>query len=457
MDIRNFFRNSVDVIITFLYVFAFPCAFFYRSSVLAAAILGLVFVFNLRVRREGMRLFYDPYPRRILFFMGYLLIHAYMWTKLMNANEFEQTRATFMEIGNLVGVVVLYAYLRVRHGTLGVLQILFYAFVAQSVIQIAGYASPTFLSYVRKISPIHGDPNVLYDYIIWRGFALAGSKYFGLSVVYSYIIVYYVFIFGKTMDWKKTILLLIYCAGGAFTARSFYLGVLMTVFVLCAHVFLTRPAVFFKMAWTGFIGVAMSIVLIPGTFKAKLESQLFPWLFEFWYTYKSTGRFETRSTKVLFKGHYDNLQGYHLITGDGYYLIPGTGGHPWMSTDAGYMRLIFFGGVLYLILRFIPFWLIAAPAARLRMPFSKMFFIMIIASLLVFQIKGDIFTGLTMLFVNLFLINLALSDLVKEGWSDAISGHVFRPPLPPMPFSFPPPIPMGLPPPSSVGPPHFPR
>jgi len=241
-------------------------------------------------------------------------------------------------------------------------------------------------------------------------------------VVYSYVLVFFVFLFGKELNWRKTLLIIVFCAGGAFTARSFYLGIAAAIAILLLYVLVEKPELLFKFSATVLTSVSAAIFLLPGSFKARLEAEVFPWLFEFWYTYKATGKLETRSSKVLFSGHYKDVEGSRMLFGDGYYIVPGSGGQPWMDTDAGYMRLIYFGGIFYILLRFIPFCLILQPILKLKHPFAKLVFIGLLALLLVFQLKGDVFTGLTMMTVILFLLGLIMNDLVSEGWNTSAFG-----------------------------------
>jgi hypothetical protein len=401
------FRQFFDILLTFAFIFSFQCYFIWRSSVVPTVFLFMLLLLNRPAAAETLQLAFSPYVRRIIILFAVIVAYAWLCTNIQLSYEYEQVRATSTQFLQLAVCLALYVYLRRRHGVEGTLRIVFYAFVLQSLIQMGGYASSDFLTIVRYINPEDLErPGEHVAYIQFRAFAMAGVKHFGLSVVYSYVMIFYVFLRGKKMDLREILLLVIFCAGACFTARSFFLGIGASLLLLALT---GRAEILAKIAMGTCSSILAATFLFSENLKERLQSDLLPWLFEAWHTYQATGRMETRSSKVLFEGHYFNITAKQMAFGDGLYVWPG--GVPYGDTDAGYWRLILFGGIPYLVLRGLLCVLILWPLLTSPRQNAKIAFAGCFSLLLFFQVKGDIFTGLTSLLVILFLLGLIVRDI----------------------------------------------
>jgi hypothetical protein len=428
MDIPRFSRMSFDVLIAFMLIFSFPSPHFYRSSVPAAFFLGMQLVFNSRVRAKFQSFLYTPYTRMVLGGMIAFTVYAYFWTKILGEGEFELSRVFTMKLIFAILHLVLYVYLSLKYGALGALKVLFYTFLLQSVIQIASFCSEDILRINRWISPISDNPDDLYGYLINRGFALSGVRYFGLSVPYSLLLVYYVYFFGERFKMGDILQVFIFILGAAFSARSFFLGIFAMLGVIF---FLRRGAgLFLQIAAGCCCALVFSIVALPDRIGAKIEEQMFPWLFEWYYTFIETGELKTRSSEAVLKLHHFTLPAKTILIGDGRMIMPGGGYMPHLNTDAGYMRVLGFGGIFYLVISIIYQVVLISPLLRARTLNAKLLFCLVLVMLLLFQVKGDIFGSLTMMPCCLFIFALCVDDFNRQ------RTHSMHPPRFPLPPGF---------------------
>jgi hypothetical protein len=308
--------------------------------------------------------------------------------------------------------LILYVYLSLKYGPLGVLKVLFYAFLLQSVIQIGSFCSEDFLRINRWLSPISDDPDELYGYLINRGFALSGVRYFGLSVPYSLLLVLYVYFFGDRFKAGDVFQVFIFIMGATFTARSFFLGILAALGLIF---FLRRGAgLMFKIASGVCFGLLFSIVLLPERIGDKIDQQLFPWLFEWYYNFVETGELKTRSSEAVLKLHHFALPAKTILLGDGRMIMPGGGYMPHLNTDAGYMRVLGFGGIFYLVISIIYQAVLLNPLRRLKAHNAKILFWLLLVMLLLFQVKGDVFGSLTMMPCCLFIFGLCVDEFNRQ-------------------------------------------
>jgi hypothetical protein len=77
-----------------------------------------------------------------------------------------------------------------------------------------------------------------------------------------------------------------------------------------------------------------------------MMDDVFPFAFEFYYNYEEEGVVSTESSDALV-GHYFAIPYETVLYGDGRYLAE-TGGY-YKGTDAGYMRIVLYGGIFFFL------------------------------------------------------------------------------------------------------------
>jgi hypothetical protein len=453
-----------DVIITFMLIFSFPMPGVDRSSVPAAIILGLIIVFNRRLRGRFIRALYtDKFVRFCLIGCGIFIGYGMLWPTILQTNDMELMRVFRLKLLFMVLLLVLYLHLKARHGVYGTLRIIYITFVLQSIIQLGGYCSESFLSVIRTIGPISENSEDLYGGQLSRGFALCGVRFFGLSVPYSFVLAAYLYVFGGKFKWTDVFWLCVYVAGGTFSARSFFIGLLACLVVIT----LSRggASLYFKMSAGAMFLIFFVMGIMPESLAEKTQNQLFPWMFEFWYNFQSTGTFRTNSSDAVLYLHHFELPASTIAFGDGYMLEPWAADtgfyYPYLGTDAGYMRTLGFGGIPYLLAVAFFHACMLWPIAKMPRAGAKWVFWVLVGLMLVMQIKGDILGALTMFTYDLFFLGLCLEGIAAHERDRRRKAPAFIPgpplPLPPgfAPPRFrplPPPPPMPLPPPGALQP-----
>jgi hypothetical protein len=457
MNLFRYIHTIFDLVLVFSLIFSFPCEFFMRSSVPASAIIGLMIIFSSRVRAWVIdRLYHDPYVRTSFIGIVLFFIYSFLYTTILQEEDYELARAFALKLAYMGSALIVFPYLCSRHGAKGVLKLIYLAFLAQSVIQIASYCSEAFLSVNRWISPISADESDLYGGQVFRGFALSGVRYFGLSVPYALVLVTYVYVFGDKFKWRDIFWLGVFVFGGMFAARSFFVGIAASLFVAC---FLRKNVgIFLKIVIAASILIFSFVAIAPDSVTEKFETQMFPWMFEFWYTYKETGVLETRSSSVVLNYHYFALPAKTLAFGDGRTVEAGYDFYyPYLGTDAGFMRILGFGGIPYLLASLAFYAFLLKPLWKMKKHNAKIAAVIFFVMILFLQVKGDVFGGLTIMSCVIFFIGLCFNEMNREDDRRLFALRPppgFRPGMPPPGMPFPPP---GMrPPPSPFPPPPFP-
>jgi hypothetical protein len=133
--------------------------------------------------------------------------------------------------------------------------------------------------------------------------------------------------------------------GTFFAGRSGFVGAILAVFF---YLFSHRNFVFkIKNLLYGFILLLFSIlliyVLVPN-FIILLIERVFPFVFEFYFKYESTGIIQTSSTNRLRQMWSIDIDSIVYFIGSGYFTDPVTGAY-YGRVDVGYLRNILFGGL----------------------------------------------------------------------------------------------------------------
>jgi hypothetical protein len=211
---------------------------------------------------------------------------------------------------------------------------------------------------------------------------------------------------------KDILQVLILIVGATFTARSFFLGIFASWGLV---LFLRRGAgLFFKIAAGSCCALFFSLLLLPESLSTKIDQVVFPWLFEWYYNFVETGELKTRSSEAVLKLHHYALPAKTILLGDGRMTMHGAPFLPHLNSDAGYMRVLGFGGIFYLVASIIFQVMLLSPLRRLKTHNAKIMFWLLLVMLLLFQIKGDVFGSLTVMPCCLFLLGLCVDGLSRQ-------------------------------------------
>lgn len=167
---------------------------------------------------------------------------------------------------------------------------------------------------------------------------------------------------------------------------GFLFGIILLAF-LFFKMLMKRPKILMCVVILGVIGCIML-----GVFASINESvQVWiEWAFDLFITFFETGKLQTASSNVLFEQMLFIPDVKTILFGDGMYTSV-TGSY-YMSTDAGVMRSMLFGGFVFSIIRYLSLYitLIVCILKNQLNKNEKTLFLWVLMLVIVFEIKGEI-------------------------------------------------------------------
>lgn len=191
------------------------------------------------------------------------------------------------------------------------------------------------------------------------------------------------------------------------------IGLVISVFLIAVYIIIALVVKKNKklIIWVfgGAAGVSV-ILFILKTVSAKMD-KLISWAFEPVINLFSGKGLSTGSTDVLLRMLKTDVPFTSFLIGDGYYTNPTTGSY-YRSVDVGFLRLIFLGGILFTVLAYVLTFL----SARQSIPKKAICWIMLGLIFAAFEIKGEIWLSLLIVFMpRIFIMDdYVLSPLVKK-------------------------------------------
>jgi hypothetical protein len=219
-----------------------------------------------------------------------------------------------------------------------------------------GYLHPPFGEFIMSLKPIEmqaaiRDPHK--NIAAFRGYALTGSVFFELPCAYG--VAFMAFMRLQLMEGQKYIrghmsylVFALIVLGVMLTGRVGFFGIALGIglffmyevdpIVIISRI-LKRAAAFLPVL------LIFYFVILSPTQRHSVENQLFRYAFEAVYKWIETGHFTTTSSNTTIEGFYFPLKDETVIFGHGF---NGQNNAMYTWTDAGYMRSLIFGGVIYL-------------------------------------------------------------------------------------------------------------
>ncbi|WP_261289032.1 hypothetical protein [Serratia fonticola] len=348
-------------------------------------------------------------------FLSIIIVFTSFLTIIYGKYDFSFTlrflfQVVYLLFAILVTSVIYYIGLRKKKENFVELCIL-NAFLLQALIILTAFVSPT----VRDIIQLFQDDatvQIAAQYSGIRGLALAGAQFFGLSVGFSIALILSTFLYvnNKISTLRYVSYFILFTVSIFFVGRSGLLGSaisLLYLIVALAYDNKIKRVVKFLAFLSGTIaiGCVLFYLLAPVAVKDSVFNYLLPFAFEFIYNYLNKGTFATTSTNTL-EGMYFTINEITLLLGDGVYT--NADNTYYMHTDAGYMRVILFGGIVSMILMF-SYQLYLVNCIRKYFEYfhyngRNLFYIFMVVSLLIFQYKGEVIGFLAIMQIIFFIL-----------------------------------------------------
>lgn len=404
-------KNIQHSIIVFCYLFRFIIlkdTFMEKiidSSFLVFAYLILKSFVNKQYRSSVERNFRSSYVQKVLiiyseiFFVTLMICFRVAVSSYLDMGFIKTW--VLLGIQLIIGVYV-YSYIKMEKGD--TLNILINVYILQACIQLISFLFPKvwrLLNCFRTNDVIERSGSI-------RGMSLDRYDYFNLACGYCLLYVILVFRWNKWRTrsyWIKLIGLLLLIYGGLASARTcmvimgFSCGAYVIKKIICKSKRVRLKRVFITVIFIFIVFVLTSMLLKQYAPAQAMFEFLFIHLIYFFQYHELTNP----STQQLFVDMYFPIQSLKTwLIGDGHFLSE-TGGY-YKFTDAGYMRLILYGGLFIGALLLV--FQIQLLDNKLKGKASRMESIFVMIMILILNIKGIVLGCQVLIIPMLFLLSL---------------------------------------------------
>ena len=350
------------IIVLFLIIFNFRMPLIRYSASWAIALCTLIYLFQWK--KIPLKYFFKRYSAYILLFLIGLCTYAYLFPIQRFTFDFGILDSFIVQLFLLLSILYVSPYIigEGRDSAFNkVSEVIILTFALQAIIHLASFFNEGFGEFISGLKPESLREIVDVEGQGFRVFSLTGNPYFALPAGYGVaFILFFRLLLTSYSSWlfsgfKRYILFFILVAGAVLSGRTGFTGLFCASVMALLMNYRGNTLKIIQIAKSSVITVLL-LGLIVFTSSAILSSQqlkaiekdVFPFAFEFLYNYDKSGEFSTLSTDYLTENMYFNIPEETFFLGDARYSE--TSGGYYKSTDAGYMRQILFGGVIYLLI-----------------------------------------------------------------------------------------------------------
>ncbi len=339
-------KDCVFLAILFCYIFSFyvyiPVVFIFFPF------LVIYTICNSSSKSVFFMILSNKYILLILLILLLLIFFSIVFPTLHQTFDYSFTYTLINQfIYLLIGVLIASSFYKsfIRKD---IIECLIVIFIIQSIIQLIVFSIPTLQDHMFFFN--RADDFASDGYKGIRGLALASGTGWNLSLSYGLIfILTFYYALQRENIFKSIVYIFLLFVGCFFAGRTGYLGMLFgfILFFGLSNIIHKAKILFFIPVFS--ILLFIFIGFFPNIY-TSLEEKVFPFVFEFYYNYENSGRFETGSTNVLIDMWKTDFDPNKLIFGYGYFTDPYTGAY-FKKVDIGILRNLFFwGGGGYFIL-----------------------------------------------------------------------------------------------------------
>ncbi len=362
MNLRLFIKNIYYSLIVFMYVFMFKIIGPLDSSIIIGIFLFAMNLVNHRARNRLETIINSKSFLGIILTFFIMCLWLFTTTVIHNANDFSFYKTWFHALIQVCIGILLYCYLYGKKVEHNITNYLIGAFIIQTIIEWGALISPVIKAFVYSTKD-STTIAIADQYGGIRGLSLAGSSFFGLAIGFGLIYILFCSPY-NTIARKhpiiKFFLFVFLITGTFFAGRTGLVGVGLVVIFGIYKAFFCKSKIKTQtvLGIIGILGILICMFLfIVNNFREnngifQRLGYLYDYVFEAFISLLNGKGLSTTSTSELFGDMYFSLPINTLIFGDGYYTDPITGAY-YMSTDAGYMRIILYGGIPALALMII--------------------------------------------------------------------------------------------------------
>lgn len=281
----------------------------------------------------------------------------------------------------------------------------------QSIISILMFIVPNLTEKLYTFFSLPEGEEATVEGLIGLRLIGLGSYFFAAGIIHGLSLIFIVYLYLKNKINKKWIVIYIFnFFVGLLMARTTVIGFAMSLLFMAIWKPLNIFYIKQKFKW-GLHLMILFIVALLGMLMVVSEDVL-EWAFEFFYNYSNSGSFESDSTNRLKEMYVIPTNFFTYILGDGKYNLPD--GLYYMSTDVGYLRLLYYGGIPMVIsFYFFMYYIIKYIIKYNSSTIDKYLFFTIFLYMLVLNFKGlaDLNPVLILIYIFSYFNNNQISKL----------------------------------------------
>lgn len=332
-------------------------------------------------------------------YVGAIFVSIMLWSLIRTIFSVDVQVEFFLSIGKTFVIFISCALYLSIYGVHDLDRKIINLYFLNAIICLVAGSNEVLLEMVYLFKP----EGSLRSWLVYRNSFLSGVGYFGIATGYSIVIVFMThLIITKKQNLlfylKFSLILLV----GVLAARTTFIGI---TFALLYTLF-KRPS-------HGIFFVVVLLLMILIIFNVEALSIYSDWIFELFVT-NSNNLYETSSTNHLLSMYKLPENFMSILFGDGLYVAE-NGGY-YMHSDVGYVRHMFFGGVVLVFLMLIFIFTLGIQSRSL-------FFMFVICPLcIVFHLKGAFILhnriGMSLLFfLSFWFYRNSLNNKLLRGYS----------------------------------------
>lgn len=347
------FQMALHFVVLFLLFFGFN---FYgiNTRYVATVLLAILLVITPGSLNIFIRVFKSIENKKIL---GSMVLYTIITTLI---TYFHQESDLNLAIGVsrllifYIDCLMLWCLLPKEH-TDASIKLLIGIFIAQSLIIIAAFLSPNILNIVRQFQyeDIMAIADSYLDYGTFRGLALSGEQFHGLTVSFGFVSLFTMKEYLDTRDAKWVLVFLLLFAANMYVGRTGFIGFILAVVYLLWSGHISLKLVVKIIVVSCLIGITLYSIM-PANIKSTIDDSVFRYAFQLFYNYQETGRWETSTTDRVAEMWQEDFSISTFVLGDG--LFVNSDGTYYRHVDVGYLRQLFYGGVFFVIYSVVMVW-----------------------------------------------------------------------------------------------------
>ena len=351
------FRNIILFVLLFCYVFGF-----YLGGITVSLLIAVPLYFYSLIHKsfahEILYVINTSFIRNVIKIWFIIILLSLLYPLLFLTLDYSFFKVTATQLFHLVAAIPVFAYLKYKQYTIDTVENIFIRiFVVQTIIQLVVFSNETLSNLILAFNHYEPDNAVGLGSNV-RGKALSAATTYHLTLAYGVcFIIYLKSKLSVRVSLQNVLVGLLIFVGIFFAGRSGFVGCLIGCLGFLYYKNnkqISKIAILLKTVFIVLLCIVMLLSVLYLCFPdyyLLLTEQVFPYAFEFLYSFEKSGSMETASTNRLGEMWNSDFNLYELIWGSGKYSNPD--GSYYMQVDPGILRHLLFMGILGYVLLII--------------------------------------------------------------------------------------------------------